>query len=136
MPCYGRDDVKVAVNLSPIQVMSKNLVPVVVGALASSGLSAHRLEIEITESVLQQNTEMTLATLHQLRELGVKISMDNFGTGYCSLSYLRSFPFGKIKIDRCFICGLIAARSCGTFSHSADHSGLRTLVSFDFLFFS
>jgi predicted signal transduction protein with EAL and GGDEF domain len=49
---------------------------------------------------------MTLATLHQLRELGVKISMDNFGTGYCSLSYLRSFPFDKIKIDRCFICGL------------------------------
>jgi diguanylate cyclase (GGDEF)-like protein len=100
------DDVKVAVNLSPIQVMNKNLVPVVVGALASSGLPAHRLEIEITESVLLQNTEMTLATLHQLRKLGVKISMDDFGTGYSSLSYLRSFPFDKIKIDRCFISGL------------------------------
>jgi diguanylate cyclase (GGDEF)-like protein/PAS domain S-box-containing protein len=100
------DDVKVAVNLSPIQVMNKNLLPVVVGALASSGLPAHRLEIEITESVLLQNTEMTLATLHQLRELGVKISMDDFGTGYSSLSYLRSFPFDKIKIDRCFISGL------------------------------
>src|SRR5208282_464878 len=57
------DDVKVAVNLSPIQVMNKNLVSVVVGALASSGLPAHRLEIEITESVLLQNTELTLATL-------------------------------------------------------------------------
>ena len=101
-----RDDVKVAVNLSPIQVMHKNLVPVVVGALASSGLPAHRLEIEITESVLLQNTELTLATLHRLRELGVKISMDDFGTGYSSLSYLRSFPFDKIKIDRCFISGL------------------------------
>jgi diguanylate cyclase (GGDEF)-like protein/PAS domain S-box-containing protein len=101
-----RDDVKVAVNLSPIQVMSKNLVAVVVGALASSGLPAHRLEIEITESVLLQNTELTLATLHRLRELGVKISMDDFGTGYSSLSYLRSFPFDKIKIDRCFISGL------------------------------
>ena len=100
------DDVKVAVNLSPIQVMSKNLVPVVVGALASSGLPAYRLEIEITESVLLQNTKMTLATLHQLRQLGVKISMDDFGTGYSSLSYLRSFPFDKIKIDRCFISGL------------------------------
>ena len=100
------DDVKVAVNLSPIQVMSKNLVAVVVGALASSGLPACRLEIEITESVLLQNTELTLATLHQLRELGVKISMDDFGTGYSSLSYLRSFPFDKIKIDRCFISGL------------------------------
>ena len=111
-----RDDVKVAVNLSPIQVMHKNLVPVVVGALASSGLPAHRLEIEITESVLLQNTELTLATLHRLLELGVKISMDDFGTGYSSLSYLRSFPFDKIKIDRCFISDLadgeMRARSC------------------------
>ena len=100
------DDVKVAVNLSPIQVMNRNLVPVVVSALTSSGLPAHRLEIEITESVLLQNTERTLATLHRLRELGAKISMDDFGTGYSSLSYLRSFPFDKIKIDRCFISGL------------------------------
>jgi diguanylate cyclase (GGDEF)-like protein len=99
-------DVKVAVNLSPIQVMNKNLVPVVVGALASAGLPACRLELEITESVLLQNTELTLATLHQLHQLGVKISMDDFGTGYSSLSYLRSFPFDKIKIDRCFISGL------------------------------
>jgi EAL domain-containing protein (putative c-di-GMP-specific phosphodiesterase class I) len=100
------DEVKVAVNLSPIQVMHKNLVPVVIGALASSGLPARRLEIEITESVLLHNTEMTLATLHQLHKLGVKISMDDFGTGYSSLSYLRSFPFDKIKIDRCFVSGL------------------------------
>jgi diguanylate cyclase (GGDEF)-like protein len=99
-------DVKVAVNLSPIQVMNQNLVAVVVGALAAAGLPAHRLEVEITESVLMQNSEATLATLHRLRELGVKISMDDFGTGYSSLSYLRSFPFDKIKIDRCFISGL------------------------------
>jgi diguanylate cyclase (GGDEF)-like protein len=99
-------DVKVAVNLSPIQVMNQNLVPVVVGALAAAGLPAERLEIEITESVLMQNTETTLAALHRLRELGVRISMDDFGTGYSSLSYLRSFPFDKIKIDRCFISGL------------------------------
>jgi diguanylate cyclase (GGDEF)-like protein len=101
-------DTKVAVNLSPIQVMHPNLVGVVVGALAAAGLSASRLEIEITESVLMQNSEATLATLHQLRELGVSISMDDFGTGYSSLSYLRSFPFDKIKIDRCFISGLAA----------------------------
>ena len=101
-------DTKVAVNLSPIQVMHPNLVGVVVGALAAAGLSANRLEIEITESVLMQNSEATLATLHQLRELGVSISMDDFGTGYSSLSYLRSFPFDKIKIDRCFISGLVA----------------------------
>jgi EAL domain-containing protein (putative c-di-GMP-specific phosphodiesterase class I) len=101
------DEVKVAVNLSPIQVMNKNLVPVVVDALASSGLPARRLELEITESVLLQNTEATLATLHQLHQLGVKISMDDFGTGYSSLSYLRSFPFDKIKIDRSFVSGLV-----------------------------
>jgi diguanylate cyclase (GGDEF)-like protein len=99
-------ETKVAVNLSPLQVMNQNLVAVVVGALAASGLPASRLEVEITESVLMQNSETTLATLHRLRELGVKISMDDFGTGYSSLSYLRSFPFDKIKIDRCFISGL------------------------------
>jgi predicted signal transduction protein with EAL and GGDEF domain len=100
------DDVKVAVNLSPIQIMNQNLVTTVVSALATSGLPANRLELEITESVLMQNTEATLASLHRLRELGVRISMDDFGTGYSSLSYLRSFPFDKIKIDRSFISGL------------------------------
>jgi EAL domain-containing protein (putative c-di-GMP-specific phosphodiesterase class I) len=100
------DNIKLAVNLSPIQVMNQNLVPVVVSALAAAGLPAHRLEIEITESVLMQNTELTMATLHRLRELGARISMDDFGTGYSSLSYLRKFPFDKIKIDSSFISGL------------------------------
>jgi diguanylate cyclase (GGDEF)-like protein len=100
------DDVRVAVNLSPSQLINQSLLPVVIDALAASGLSAHRLELEITEAVLMQNTEATIATLHRLRELGVRISMDDFGTGYSSLSYLRSFPFDKIKIDRCFINGL------------------------------
>jgi EAL domain-containing protein (putative c-di-GMP-specific phosphodiesterase class I) len=71
-----------------------------------SGLPPHRLELEVTESVLLQNNEMTLATLHRLRALGVRIAMDDFGTGYSSLSYLRSFPFDKIKIDRCFVADL------------------------------
>jgi diguanylate cyclase (GGDEF)-like protein len=99
-------DIKVAVNLSPIQVMSQNLVPVVVGALAAAGLPATRLELEITETVLMQNTDQAMATLHRLRELGVHISMDDFGTGYSSLSNLRRFPFDKIKIDSSFISGL------------------------------
>ena len=107
------DDIKVAVNLSPIQVTNQNLVPVVVSALAAAGLPASRLELEITESVLMQNTEATLATLHRLRELGVRISMDDFGTGYSSLSYLRSFPFDKIKIDRSFISGLAGRQRLG-----------------------
>ncbi len=102
---WGRE-IKVAVNLSPIQVMSQNLVPIVMSALASAGLPATRLDVEITESVLMQNTDTTLAALHRLRELGVSISMDDFGTGYSSLRYLRSFPFSKIKIDRCFVSGL------------------------------
>jgi diguanylate cyclase (GGDEF)-like protein len=101
--------IKVAVNLSAIQVMNQKLVPVVIGALAAAGLPARRLEIEITESVLMHNTDKTLAALHRLRELGVSISLDDFGTGYSSLSYLRSFPFDKIKIDRCFISGLPGA---------------------------
>jgi diguanylate cyclase (GGDEF)-like protein/PAS domain S-box-containing protein len=96
-------DVKIAVNLSPIQFKSKGLLLSVVSALAASGLSPKRLELEITESVLLQDGDMTLAILHELRELGVRISMDDFGTGYSSLSYLRKFPFDKIKIDQSFI---------------------------------
>ena len=96
-------DIKVAVNLSPVQFRSRNLVQVVISALAQSGLSPGRLELEITESVFLAETETNLAILHQLRELGVSISMDDFGTGYSSLSYLRSFPFDKIKIDRSFV---------------------------------
>jgi diguanylate cyclase (GGDEF)-like protein len=99
-------DIKVAVNLSPIQVMNQNFVPVVVSALAAAGLPARRLEVEITESVLMQNTELTMATLHRLRELGVGISMDDFGTGYSSMSNLLKFPFDKIKIDSSFVRGL------------------------------
>jgi diguanylate cyclase (GGDEF)-like protein len=99
-------DICVAVNLSPTQLVSKNLMPTVLNALAASQLPAHRLELEITEAVLIQNSEVPLRVLHQLRSLGIRISMDDFGTGYSSLSYLRSFPFDKIKIDRCFIKGL------------------------------
>ena len=97
------DHIKVAVNLSPLQLINRGLVEVVMRALARSGLPANRLEFEITETVLMQNTAVTLATLHQLRALGIHFSMDDFGTGYSSLSYLRSFPFDKIKIDRSFV---------------------------------
>jgi diguanylate cyclase (GGDEF)-like protein/PAS domain S-box-containing protein len=105
-------DVKVAVNLSPVQFRSRNLVQVVISALAHSGLSPRRLELEITESLFLAETEANLAILHQLRELGVSISMDDFGTGYSSLSYLRSFPFDKIKIDRSFVKDLAERSDC------------------------
>jgi diguanylate cyclase (GGDEF)-like protein len=100
-------DLRVAVNVSPVQVRNKNLVAAVMSALATSGLRADRLEVEITEAVLMNNDDATLAVLHQLRSLGVRISMDDFGTGYSSLSYLRSFPFDKIKIDQSFVRDLI-----------------------------
>jgi diguanylate cyclase (GGDEF)-like protein len=105
-------EVKVAVNLSPVQFRSRNLVQVVVSALAQSGLSPKRLEFEITESVFLAETEINLAILHQLRQLGVSISLDDFGTGYSSLSYLRSFPFDKIKIDRSFVKDLARRTDC------------------------
>ena len=100
------DDIGVAVNLSPVQFKNPNLIASVTEALEKSGLAARRLELEITESVLLQNSEATLTTLHDLRAMGVRISLDDFGTGYSSLSYLRSFPFDKIKIDRSFVSEL------------------------------
>jgi len=106
------EEVKVAVNLSPMQFRSRNLVQVVISALANSGLSPKRLELEITESLFLAETQANLAILHQLRELGVSISMDDFGTGYSSLSYLRSFPFDKIKIDRSFVKDLAERLDC------------------------
>jgi EAL domain-containing protein (putative c-di-GMP-specific phosphodiesterase class I) len=96
-------DIEIAVNLSSVQFKSGQLLNSVRQALAVSKLDPNRLELEITESVLLQNSDDTLALLHQLRGLGIRIALDDFGTGYSSLGYLRSFPFDKIKIDRTFI---------------------------------
>jgi len=93
----------VAVNVSPAQFKSTNLVNAVTHALEKSHLPANRLELEITELVLMQDSDAVLDILHRLKDLGVSIAMDDFGTGYSSLSYLRSFPFDKIKIDKSFI---------------------------------
>jgi diguanylate cyclase (GGDEF)-like protein/PAS domain S-box-containing protein len=106
------DDIKIAVNLSAIQFRRRNLVEVVVGALASSGLAANRLELEVTESVLLIENDRAFATLHQLRDLGVRIAVDDFGTGYSSFSYLRKYPFDKIKIDRSFIMQSAQGNEC------------------------
>jgi diguanylate cyclase (GGDEF)-like protein/PAS domain S-box-containing protein len=104
------DDVRVAVNLSPLQFRTGDLLSIVTDALKQSGLPARRLELEITETLLLEKSSQVQATLHALRALGVRISMDDFGTGYSSLSYLRSFPFDKIKIDRSFVRDLGANR--------------------------
>jgi diguanylate cyclase (GGDEF)-like protein len=99
-------DTAVAVNLSSIQFDRSNVPALVRETLAATNLPAHRLEIEITESTLLQNTKRTRADLDQLAEFGVKISLDDFGTAYSSLSYLHSFPFHKVKIDQSFLQGL------------------------------
>jgi diguanylate cyclase (GGDEF)-like protein/PAS domain S-box-containing protein len=100
------DQVKLAVNVSPVQFKSGTLALKVIAALATSGLAASRLELEITEAVLIRDDDAALAILHQLRDIGVRIALDDFGTGYSSLSYLQRFPFDKIKIDRCFVTDL------------------------------
>jgi diguanylate cyclase (GGDEF)-like protein/PAS domain S-box-containing protein len=95
--------IRLAVNVSPVQLKSQTLALRIMGALATSGLPPDRLEIEITEAVLIHDGETALAILHQLRAIGVRIALDDFGTGFSSLSYLKRFPFDKIKIDRCFV---------------------------------
>lgn len=102
------NDIRVAVNVSPVQFRSATLNSIVLQALARSGLAPQRLELEITESLFIDNVEATLASLYSLKVLGVRVALDDFGTGYSSLSYLRSFPFDKLKIDRSFIVDLLA----------------------------
>jgi diguanylate cyclase (GGDEF)-like protein len=97
---------QIAVNLSPIQFQHGDLPSLVHSILLETGLAAHRLELEITESVLINDLNRAVAMLRRLKLLGVRIAMDDFGTGYSSLSYLQAFPFDKIKIDRSFISNL------------------------------
>jgi diguanylate cyclase (GGDEF)-like protein len=104
------ETVSVAVNFSPQQFHQRDVLGEVRYALEVSGLPAHRLEIEITESSLLRNTQLTHDVLSQLHSLGVRISLDDFGTGYSSLSYLHNFPLQKVKIDRSFLEGIDADR--------------------------
>ena len=100
------EPVKLAVNVSAIQLRRGGIANAVIGALSLSGLAPHRLELEVTESVFLGDSQGTLDTLHQLKQLGVGISTDDFGTGYSSLSYLQKYPIDKIKIDRSFVSPL------------------------------
>jgi len=95
--------INVAVNVSPAQFKSHDLLWSVSEALNAAGLAAGRLIIEVTESIMINDAEQAISTLHALRATGIAIAMDDFGTGYSSLSYLRRFPFDKIKIDKTFI---------------------------------
>ncbi len=103
------DQIRLAVNVSPVQLKCPSVALKIASALAASGLNPGRLEIEITEAVLIRDDEAALAILHQLRALGVRIALDDFGTGFSSLSYLKRFPFDKIKIDRAFVVDVAEA---------------------------
>ena len=118
------DDVRVAVNLSPLQFRVGNLLSLVMESLKQSSLPARRLELEITETLLLEKSEQVLATLHALRALGVRIALDDFGTGYSSLSYLRSFPFDKIKMDRAFVREVDANRDAQAIIRSIVSLGM------------
>ena len=100
------EDVRVAVNLSPVQFRRDDMTVVIARALADTGLPANRLEVEITESLLLQNVDSARRMLNELRDMGVRISLDDFGTGYSGLSYLHTFPLQKVKIDRSFVLSL------------------------------
>lgn len=106
------DGQSISINLSPLQVKSPTLVSCVINALASTGVAPSRLEFEITESVLLDESESSLRTLRELHDLGIRISLDDFGTGYSSLSYLSSFPFDKIKIDKSFVQAIGDSNEC------------------------
>jgi diguanylate cyclase (GGDEF)-like protein len=104
--------ITLAVNLSPVQFGKGDLRESVLGALKDSGLPPHRLELEITESVLLESSEKNLRSLGSLKALGVKIVLDDFGTGYSSLTYLSIFAFDKVKIDRSFVSEMIERPDC------------------------
>lgn len=106
------DHMTVSINLSPAQMRSPSLITTLIQSLAKTGADPKRVCLEITENVLMQDSEANLATLHKLKELGLEIALDDFGTGYSSLNYLRSFPFDRIKIDRCFISEIDEREDC------------------------
>ncbi len=102
----GLAPIRMSVNLSAVQFRQPNLVDIVVGALRESGMSPQYLELELTERVVVQDTEIAIATLRRLKDTGLQVAIDDFGTGYSSLSYLHRLPIDTIKIDRAFVKGL------------------------------
>jgi EAL domain-containing protein (putative c-di-GMP-specific phosphodiesterase class I) len=99
--------VGIAVNLSPLQFGTSDLPRIVMQALAQAGLAPQHLELEVTEGALMENSAATRTTLQALRDQGIRVALDDFGTGYSSLGYLTRMPIGHIKIDRCFVTGLL-----------------------------
>lgn len=126
------EDVRIAVNLSPVLFKNSGLPLMVMQALDAAGLAPNRLELEVTESLFIDNVERTTAMLNALRECGIRIALDDFGTGYSSLNYLRSFPFDKIKIDKSFVNDLATDNSAraiiGAITALAEALGMETIA--------
>ena len=122
-------DLRVAVNVSTIQLRRGNLVATVMNALAQSGLAPARAEIEITESVFLEQSEQSLDALRQLRSLGVRIALDDFGTGFSALSYLLAFPFDKLKIDGSFVRAIESSDGAATIVSAVADVGSRLGMS-------
>jgi EAL domain-containing protein (putative c-di-GMP-specific phosphodiesterase class I) len=136
--------VKVAVNVSPVQLKDKGLLDNILHCLAISGLAPERLEIELTEAAVLQYGGATLALLTQLRALGVTVALDDFGTVYSSLSSLLRLPFDKIKVDRSFVESVQTSPSaaaivmalvglCGKLNMLTTAEGVETLEQFEYL---
>src|SRR5271156_4775975 len=106
------ETIKIAINISAVQFKKGNLFEVILCTLVETGLAPQRLELEITETVLLDNQEAHLATIRQLKNLGISIALDDFGTGHSSINYLTVFPFDKIKIDKSFTQGVLTRRDC------------------------
>ncbi|MGQ3890179.1 EAL domain-containing protein [Legionella sp. CNM-1927-20] len=102
----GFSDLTVAVNISGSQILRKDFIQIVKEALKESGLEPHYLELEITEHIILENSNDVFNTMRILRDMGIKIAMDDFGVGYSNLNYVKFFPFDKIKIDKSFIQGI------------------------------
>ena len=102
----GQGPIRLAVNLSSLQFRQPNLLTIIQQALQDSGLDSKYLEVELTESIVMQNAETTIATLTRMKEMGLHLAIDDFGTGYSSLSYLQRFSIDTIKIDRAFVRNL------------------------------
>ncbi|MGB9118806.1 bifunctional diguanylate cyclase/phosphodiesterase [Bradyrhizobium sp.] len=123
-------NIKLAVNVSPVQFRNHAFALKVASTLAESGLPASRLELEITEAVLIRDDEVALTVLHQLRAVGVRVALDDFGTGYSSLSYLQRFPFDKIKIDRSFVNDIVESDgSCAIIQAVVNIAAARNMTT-------
>ena len=114
----GRPAIRVAVNVSPRQFYQDDIVATVRNALRAADLEPHWLELELTETLTLDESETTLRIMEELKAMGVRLSLDDFGTGWSSLSYLKRFPLDRIKIDRSFVRDLTTQSSSAAIVHS------------------